>query len=54
MVNGIMNVKVPEVPDLTEETERVYRGFRQVEQGIYEAFSGIAAMFSKVVRDMVS
>lgn len=34
MVNGIMDVKVPEVPDLTVETERVYRGFRQVGQGI--------------------
>ena len=29
MVNGIMDVKVPEGPDLTIETERVYRGFRQ-------------------------
>lgn len=54
MVNGIMDVKMPEVPDLTVETGMVYRGFRQVGQGIYEAFSGIAAMFSKVVRDMVS
>ena len=54
MVNWIMGVKVPEVPDLTKETERVYKGFRQVGQGIYVAFSGIADMFSKVVRDMVS
>lgn len=34
MVNGIMDVKVPEMPDLTVETERVYSGFRQVGQGI--------------------
>lgn len=53
-VNGIMDVKVPEVPDFTEETEMVYKGFRQIGQGMYEAFSGIASMFSKVVRDMVS
>lgn len=33
-VNGIMDVKVPEMPDLTEETERVSKGFRQIGQGM--------------------
>lgn len=34
MVNGIMDVKVSEVLDLTVETERVYKRFWQVGQGI--------------------